>query len=158
MKVRRERALDATAEEIWRVAGDPYHLPRWWPRAQRVEGVTADAWTVVLGSDRGRAVRADYRLLDEEPGRRRVWELELEGSPFERIFREQITTLEVGEGSARIVVDQKGRRFARMGGWMLRGATGRLLDEALEALASVLAPGRPRDPSSTRERRDGARR
>ena len=138
MRIRRERRLDASAEELWRIAADPYHLPRWWPRAQRVEAVTPEAWTVVLGSDRGRSVRADYRLVDEEPGVRRTWELEVEGSPFERIFREQVTTLEVGEGRVRLVVDQKGRRFARMGGWMLRGATSKLLDEALDGLADVV--------------------
>lgn len=138
MRVRRSRALEASAEEIWRVAGDPYHLPRWWPRAQRVEGVRGDGWTVVLGTESGRGVRADYSLLEDEPGRRRVWALEVDGTPFERIFSEQVTTLEVSEGRVELEVSQRPRRFARFGGFLMRRGTARMLDDALGRLAELL--------------------
>jgi hypothetical protein len=141
MKVRRKRAVEAGLEDIWRVAADPYHLPRWWPRAQRVEAVRPDGWTVVLGTDRGRGVRADYTLLEEQaagPRRRRVWALEVQGTPFERIFAEQVTTLEVEEGVVSIAIDQRARRFARFGGFMVRSGTKRVLDEALGELAGLV--------------------
>ena len=138
MKVRRERAVDAGADAIWRVAADPYHLPRWWPRAQRVEAVRPDGWTVVLGTDRGRGVRADYTLLAEEPYRR-VWALEIEGTPFERIFSRQVTTLEVADGRIALAIDQRPRRFARFGGFLMRRGTARNLDEALDSLAELVS-------------------
>lgn len=137
MRVTRGRELEeATEEEIWRVVRDPHHLPRWWPRAQRVEGVTGDAWTVVLGSDRGRSVRADYRLLPSR-GHERKWALQVEGTPFERIFRSQMTTVKVDGTFVRLTVEQEGRRWARLGGVMLRRATGKMLDEALENLDEI---------------------
>jgi len=42
--VRRGRRLRANPDEIWAIVGDPYHLPRWWPRvtitlAQRLRGL-----------------------------------------------------------------------------------------------------------------------
>ena len=138
MKVRRERKVDASAEAIWRVAADPHHLPRWWPRAQRVEGVSGRSWTLVLGTDRGRGVRADYTLLEDVPRKRRVWALEVEGTPFERIFSEQVTTLEVEDGRVAIGIRQKPRRFARFGGFLMRRGTARNLDEALERLEALL--------------------
>ena len=140
MRVRRERALDADADAIWRVAADPYHLPRWWPRAQRVEAVRPDGWTVVLGTERGRGVRADYTLLEEER-HRRVWALEIEGTPFERIFSRQVTTLEVADGRIALAIDQRPRRFARFGGFLMRRGTARNLDEALDALTELIAGG-----------------
>ncbi len=138
MRVRRGREIAADAAAIWRVAADPYHLPRWWPRAQRVEAVTANGWTVGLGTERGRGVRADYTLVEEVPGARRVWALEVEGTPFERIFSEQLTTLDVSDGRVEIEVWQKPRRFARFGGFMMRRGTARNLDTALDALAELV--------------------
>jgi hypothetical protein len=141
MRVRRERAVAADADAIWRVAADPYHLPRWWPRAQRVEGVGPRSWTLVLGTDRGRGVRADFTLLEEEVRKRRVWALEVDGTPFERIFSEQVTTLEVSDGRIALAISQKPRRFARFGGFLMRRGTKRNLDEALGTLASLVEDG-----------------
>ena len=120
------------------MAADPYHLPRWWPRAQRVEGVSATGWTLVLGTDRGRGVRADFTLLEEDPPRRRVWGLEVVGTPFERIFSEQLTTLEIADGRISLEISQKARRFARFGGFLMRRGTARNLDEALASLAGLV--------------------
>ena len=68
-RTRRRAAVDA----VWAVVGDPYHLPRWWPRVERVEGVDAGAWTSVMRSERGKAVRADYRRRAPGAPARRAW-------------------------------------------------------------------------------------
>ena len=47
---RRRRTLDAPSQEVWAVVADPHHLPRWWPRAARVEDVSGDRWTMVLAT------------------------------------------------------------------------------------------------------------
>ena len=69
---------------------DPYALPRWWPLVRRVEGVSEAGWTMVLGREGGRGVRADQRLEASEPERLRRWALEVPGSPFERVLRASV--------------------------------------------------------------------
>ena len=49
---------------------DPARLPEWWPGVTRVEDATPDAWTTVLTSAKGRAVRADYTRTEAEAQRR----------------------------------------------------------------------------------------
>ena len=34
---RRTRTIAAPPDELWSTIADPYHLPRWWPRVDRVE-------------------------------------------------------------------------------------------------------------------------
>jgi uncharacterized protein YndB with AHSA1/START domain len=70
--VTRSRTLAAAPEAVWRVIADPRALARWWPRVERVKAITAEGWTTVLRSERGRAVRADWRLEADETGRRRA--------------------------------------------------------------------------------------
>src|SRR3954469_20714082 len=90
MVVRRSRTVSAPVDEVWRIVRDPYHLPRWWPRTQRVEGVSSGGWTSVLLTDRGRAVRADYRVeLSKAPERRRGAR-ELAGPPLGGLSREVV--------------------------------------------------------------------
>ena len=60
MRVTRSRTLRAGAPDVWAVLADPYALPRWWPLARRVEGVTEGGWTVVLGREGGREGIAEY--------------------------------------------------------------------------------------------------
>ncbi len=73
MVVRRSRTVAAPVDDVWRIVRDPYHLPRWWPRTQRVEGVSSSGWTSVLVTDKGRAIRADYRVeLSKGSERRRL--------------------------------------------------------------------------------------
>src|ERR687893_1839509 len=86
MRVARSRTLRAPVEAVWRVLEDPYALPRWWPLTRRVEGVTAAGWTMVLGKEGGRGVRADQRLEASEPPVLRRWALDVPGSPFERVL------------------------------------------------------------------------
>lgn len=142
MIVHRSRTVAAPVDEVWRIVRDPYHLPRWWPRTERVEGVSDAGWTSVLTSDRGRAVRADYRVQASQGRERRRWAQELAGSPFERIFAELVTELVLTPAGPQthvgIEVTQRPRGWARFGGFMLRRATRRQLDAALAGLAGLV--------------------
>jgi uncharacterized protein YndB with AHSA1/START domain len=71
--VTRSRTVAAAPEAVWSVVASPKRLARWWPRVERVKGVSADGWTTVMRSSRGRAVRADWRLAEQDEGVRRVW-------------------------------------------------------------------------------------
>jgi carbon monoxide dehydrogenase subunit G len=135
---RRTRQVGAGREEVWRVVSDPDHLPRWWPRVQRVEDVAPERWTKVLGTAKGKPVRADEQLVESEPLTRRVWTQEIEESPFERMFREVTTEVVLepeGEGTrVTLALHQRLRGINRLGGFLVRRASGRLLDEALDGL------------------------
>jgi carbon monoxide dehydrogenase subunit G len=141
---RRSRTVAAPPERVWGTVGDPHHLPRWWPRVQRVEGVTDEHFTEVLGTDDGRSLRADFRVVDSRPLERRAWEQELEGTPFERVFAAASTEVKLmpdGEGTrVTLVVRQQVRGSARLGSFMVRRATGRVLDDALDALEALHGP------------------
>ena len=88
--VRRARTLGATPEEIWAIVGDAYHLPRWWPRVTRVEGVAGDAFTQVLTTGKAVPVRADFRVVESAQPSVRRWEQQLANTPFERILAESV--------------------------------------------------------------------
>jgi uncharacterized protein YndB with AHSA1/START domain len=126
------------AQRVWDVLGDPHHMPRWWPGVTRMEGVEDDRWTQVFVTKRGRPVRADFHLLVSEPPRRRCWEQEVVGTPFERVLDEAITEVELepvqGGTQVRIAQRQKLRGYSRTGGLMLRRATKRKLREAVDGL------------------------
>jgi uncharacterized protein YndB with AHSA1/START domain len=144
MRVARSRVLGAPVAEVWRVLADPYAMPRWWPLVRRVEGVGADGWTLVLGKPGGRGVRADQRLEESEPERLRRWSLLVEGSPFERVLSESVTEARLApaeEGvELRLELRQSPRGWARFGGFMLRRAARRQLDEALAGMARAVEP------------------
>lgn len=91
--VHHSRTLPVTAERLWEVIGDPHHLPRWWPRVHRVEGVDAEVFTEVLVSEKGKMVRADFRLLEKRPERKIVWAQQIDGSPFARVLRSAETEI-----------------------------------------------------------------
>jgi uncharacterized protein YndB with AHSA1/START domain len=140
--VTRSRTVAAPLPDVWAVVGDPFQLPRWWPLTERVESVDDDAWTSVLRSDRGRAVRADYQVEAHEPPRRRAWAQQLAGTPFEKVLRELRTEVALAESGPRtevtLTVEQRARGTAKLGGLMLRRATRRRLDAALDGLEAVL--------------------
>ena len=142
MIVTRSRTVAASPEAVWSVVGDPKRLARWWPRVERVKGIRADSWTTVLRSSRGRAVRADWRLDDEERGVRRAWVQELAGTPFEKVLQERRVEarLDAVDGGTRVTLElrQRGRRMSRLGGFLLRRAARRELDDALAGLQDVL--------------------
>ncbi|MEA2309706.1 MAG: hypothetical protein QOI65_1992 [Thermoleophilaceae bacterium] len=103
--VSRARTFPATPQAVWEVLSDPYHLPRWWPRVERVEDATPEAWTTVMRSSRGRAVRADYTRTDARRPERLAWRQEIEETPFERVFRESSTEIRLepqGEAATRV--------------------------------------------------------
>jgi carbon monoxide dehydrogenase subunit G len=135
---RRTRHVGSDREAVWRVVSDPDHLPRWWPRVSRVEDVGPERWTKVLGTAKGKSVRADERLVENDPLERRVWTQDLEESPFERMFREVTTEVVLepdGDGTrVSLALHQRLRGVNRLGGFLLRRASGRVLDEALDGL------------------------
>jgi carbon monoxide dehydrogenase subunit G len=141
---RRSRTVAAPPERVWEVVGDPHHLPRWWPKVTRVEAVTDEHFNEVLTTLDGRSLRADFRVVDSRAPERRAWEQELEGTPFERVFAAASTEVKLlpdGEGTrVTVVVRQQVRGSARLGGFMVRRATGRVLDEALDALEALHGP------------------
>jgi uncharacterized protein YndB with AHSA1/START domain len=138
-RVTRERTVSAPPDEVWEVVSDPFALPRWWPHVVRVEDASPDAWTKVLRTPRGRTVRADFTRTGAEPPQRLAWRQELEESPFERIFSSAVTEIELAGadgGGTRVAItaDERLRGRNRFGGFMLRRATRRRLDEALDGL------------------------
>ena len=140
--VSRARTVPAGLQEVWEVVADPYHLPRWWPRVERVEDATPDAWTTVMRSSSGRAVRADYTRTDAVRPRRLEWRQELEETPFERVFAEAVTEIALapaGEDGTRVELRavQRLRGRSRFGGFLARRAARRQLDEALAGLERV---------------------
>jgi uncharacterized protein YndB with AHSA1/START domain len=142
VRVARSRILRASTDDVWRVLSDPYALPRWWPLVRRVEGVRDDGWTMLLGRPGGRGVRADQRLEASEPQRLRRWSLIVPGSPFERIVRSSVVEARLeraaGGGELWLELRQAPRGWARFGGFMLRRAARRQLDEALEGMARAV--------------------
>jgi uncharacterized protein YndB with AHSA1/START domain len=144
MKVARSRVLRAPVADVWRVLADPYAMARWWPLVRRVEAVSERGWTLLLGKQGGRGVRADQRLEESRPERLRRWSLQVEGSPFERLLTASVTEAwlaPAGEGAElRLELRQSPRGWARFGGFMLRRAARRQLDEALDGMARAVEP------------------
>jgi uncharacterized protein YndB with AHSA1/START domain len=138
---RRKRTVAASPEAVWEVIEDPHHLPRWWPDVGRVEGVEPDRWTLVFTTQKGRPVRADFRLLESHRPWLRSWEQEIAGTPFERVLNESIIeiALEPVDGGTQVTIEQqqKLRGYSRTGGILLRRATARKLDQALDGLRRI---------------------
>jgi carbon monoxide dehydrogenase subunit G len=148
MVARRTRLIEAPAHAVWAVVADPHHFPRWWPGVVRMEGVHDDRFTQVYTTKRGRAVRMDFRMIASDPpedgGSARVsFAQEVAGTPFERVLNQSVTqvAMEPEDRGTRVTIaqQQKLRGYSRTGGWMLRRATGRRLQEALEGLERVCA-------------------
>ena len=142
--VRRSRKLEAAPDAVWRIVADPNHLPRWWPMVERVENVRRREFTQVLRSKNGRTVRQDFRLARDDGPRTRRWEQDIAGTPFDRFLALNATEVAVepsGDGSAvTLVSQQKLKGLSRLGGgsFLLRRATKRRLDDALDRLEGLL--------------------
>jgi uncharacterized protein YndB with AHSA1/START domain len=146
--MQRSRVLPATPEEVWKVVEDPHQMTRWWPGVTRMEGVEEDRFTQVFHTKRRRTVRADFRVLESDPPGvkyqvpgHRSWAQELAGTPFETVLRESITEVviePVPEG-ARVTIGQRQqmRGYSRTGTLVVRRATVKRLDDALEGLARL---------------------
>ena len=146
-RVSRSRTIGAAPARVWDLVADPYSLPRWWPRIVRVEDVQGKGersrWTAVLETERGASVRADYRCSASTNGARFAWKQDLDGTPFERILREsEVEVLLEPEGQestrVRLSSSERLRGLARLGSAMMRGATRRRLDEALDGMETAL--------------------
>ena len=141
--VRRSRTLRATPEEVWAVVGDAYHLPRWWPRVTRVEGVEGEAFTQVLTTAKGVPVRADFRVVESSPPLLRRWEQQVVNTPFERILVSSSVDVRIAHaGDAAALVSltlaQRMRGVGMLGGFMVRRAARRQLDGALDGLEALV--------------------
>jgi uncharacterized protein YndB with AHSA1/START domain len=145
VKVRRARRVAAPLEEVWSVASDPYRLPRWWPRTERVEAVSERGWTSVLVTERGRSVRADYTVIESTPPTLRRWSLDVEGSPFAKLLIADETELrlQAADGGTEVALTQRQRPrgWARFGVIVLRRAAKGTLDAALTGLAQTVSQG-----------------
>ncbi len=144
MRTARTRVIAASRDQVWELVGDPYHHPRWWPRVERVEGVTSRGWTHVLISARGNTVRTDWTVEENREPVARRWSQDIAGTPFERLFTRNAIEAELdkvdGGTSVTLSMDQRPRGLARVMPWMLRRPMRRQLDEALEGLARALEP------------------
>jgi uncharacterized protein YndB with AHSA1/START domain len=138
----RSATVPAPPEEVWATVADPHHLPRWWPRIQRVEGVEPERFTEVLATDKGRSVRADFRVVESQEPVVRRWDQEIAGSPFERLLRSAETEVRLepaGAAGTRVTLTmrQRLRGAGVLGAVMVRRATAQRLDEALAGLARL---------------------
>jgi uncharacterized protein YndB with AHSA1/START domain len=139
---RRSRTIKASPLDVWELIADPEHMPRWWPGVARMEGVEDDRFTQVFTTKRGRAVRADFRVIQSDRPYARAWQQEVEGTPFARVLNESIVAISlnpVPEGTdVTIAQQQKLRGYSRTGGFLLRRATAGKLDEAMDGLERIL--------------------
>jgi uncharacterized protein YndB with AHSA1/START domain len=150
-RTRRSRLIAAARPDVWDVVSDPEHLPRWWPKVVRVENVherrrgSGSSWTNVFETRAGRSVRADFRCLFSKESQAYGWRQEIEGSPFAKALRSSETRIELEDGNGGTVVsletDQRMRGMSRLGGWMVRRATGAQLEEALDGLERATGAG-----------------
>ena len=102
-------------------------------------------WTLVLGTTKGRGVRADYRAVSAARGERYVWEQRVAETPFAKIMRtaEVSVALAQADGGTAVTLEtnERLRGLARLGSTMMRGAAKRRLDEALEGIERAVAEG-----------------
>ena len=144
--------IPAPRADVWSIVSDPYHLPRWWPKVTRVESVyerkggSGSQWTKVFQTESGKSVRADFRCRFWRAPEALGWEQEIPGSPFEKYLRSAVTEIELTDDAGGTLVEieteQRLRGISRFGGGpMLRRATGRRLDEALDALERSFRQG-----------------
>jgi uncharacterized protein YndB with AHSA1/START domain len=154
------RRIPAPAEELWRIVSDPYHLPRWWPRVERVEDVDGGAFTEVMRTRKGKTVRADFDVVrTDEPAGTVVWEQRLAGTPFAGVLAFSQTELRVrespgaAEATSEVTIEMRQElageatpRLKVFGGrplWpsmaqrMVRKAARKMIDEALDGLEAI---------------------
>lgn len=139
--------LDDPPERVWRTVGDPRHLARWWPKVQRVEGAEGARFTEVLQTDRGRPVRADWTITESQDGQRLLCEQSVAGTPFEGVLAtasREIVLQPAGDAATVVTITLRRtmRGMARTSALMMRRATARQLDAALDNL--VLLHGEAR--------------
>lgn len=147
-KAKRSRVIAADRRSVWDVVSDPYHRTRWWPKVSRVEDVHERArgsgtqWTEVLTTASGKGVRAEFRCLWSRDLEGLAWEQRIEGTPFAKVLKSSVTQVALSDSApgtqVTLEADQKLRGMSRLGGFMLRRATGAQLDEALDGLEQAI--------------------
>jgi uncharacterized protein YndB with AHSA1/START domain len=146
------RTIAAPPAGLWETIRDPHHLPRWWPRVNRVEDVTETEFTEVLITGAGKYVRADFTLaVCDERERRLCWQQRLEGSPFARLLKtaetevrlkDLATGLQAGTGTEVTIELRQTLNgfFSRFGAYMVRRAATKTIEEALDGLERIGGP------------------
>ena len=144
---RRSRTIPAPAGELWETIRDPHHLPRWWPRVNRVEDVTETEFTEVLITGAGKYVRADFALaVCDERERRLCWQQRLEGSPFARLLKTAETEVQLKDvagglqEATEVTIELRQTLngfFSRFGAYMVRRAATKTVEEALDGLERI---------------------
>jgi carbon monoxide dehydrogenase subunit G len=141
----RSRTIAAPAEQLWDVIRDPHHLPRWWPRVDRVEEVDGDSFTEVMTTKKGKLVRADFSVvLLEEDARRLKWEQLVEDTPFAHVLKAAETEVRLAPAGAATEVTIELHQslngvFSRFGGYMVRRAANDTIERALDGLERISA-------------------
>lgn len=139
--------LAATPDQVWRTVGDPSHLARWWPKVLRVEAIDGQYFTEVLQTDRGRPVRADWFISESREPELWACEQTVEGTPFEGVLAASLREVRLQPAGdeatvATVMVDRRMRGLARASAMMMRRATSRQIEAALDKL--VLLHGEAR--------------
>jgi uncharacterized protein YndB with AHSA1/START domain len=146
----RSRTLASPLEDVWELVGDPHHLPRWWPRVERVEDVREGAFTEVMRTAKGKVVRADFELARvEEDAHVLCWEQRLAGTPFEGLFSSAETEIALAAmGTGTQVTIELRQTLAggisritganRLGSFMVRRAAVATVTEALTNLERII--------------------
>lgn len=153
---RRSRTIAAPAEQLWSVVSDPHHLPRWWPRVERMEAVEDGAFTEVMKTRKGKTVRADFDLVHADPELMSVrWDQRVAGTPFAAVLSSSETELTLAEraseaslgggawgaAATEVTIELRqslnGQRERGIGGYMVRRAARATLDEALDGLERI---------------------
>jgi carbon monoxide dehydrogenase subunit G len=147
-RVKRDGAVEGPVEAVWALVSDPVHLSRWWPDVERVEEATPEAWTTVHRTRRGKTIRADFTRLEAAAPAILAWRQEIEESPFERFLSAAETRISLtphGSGDrtrVEIRATTRLRGLARLGAPLVRRATRRRLDQALDGLREATASRR----------------
>jgi uncharacterized protein YndB with AHSA1/START domain len=149
---RRSRTIAAPTQDLWELLCDPHHLPRWWPRVERVEDVEDHAFTEVMRTRKGKLVRADFSVRREDAQRKLTWVQRIDGTPFASVLSSGETELRLAQvGSATEVTIELRQEMAtgsgrhspfmalapRFGGPLVRRAAAATLEQALDGLERI---------------------
>jgi uncharacterized protein YndB with AHSA1/START domain len=148
----RTRTIAMPPREVWELVSDPHHLPRWWPRVARVEGVEEGAYaetvfTEVLSGRNGRVLRADFAIILADPDEMRLrWMQLLRGTPFESVLTAAETDVRLSPNGQATDVTVELRQclrgvFPRLGSRRIAKAAAATITEALNGLDRIAGPG-----------------
>jgi uncharacterized protein YndB with AHSA1/START domain len=151
---RATRTIATPVEDLWALVRDPHHLPRWWPRVTRVEGVEGTAFTEVMKTKKGKLVRADFDVVSvDETEHVLVWSQRIAGTPFAQVLSEAETELRLApaQGATEVTIELRQTLVKRspvsalgplsfsrgVGSHMVRRAATATLKEALDGLERI---------------------